>query len=178
MGKSAFWKIRWLSPRWSLLRLNLGLQARLALAFGAVVVLALAANILAERRVAVIERQLILPPSPAILVPAPVPAVPSVQRVVEAPPPPVEVPDTRAEAQSADLLAALEAQARAVDGRRSSGDPVLANQYAAATDALSDSTGPAIGIETVTSQVWRTSRDRPLPSDPTTSTNGSAARSK
>ena len=43
---------------------------------------------------------------------------------------------------------------------------------------MSDSTGPAIGIETVTSQVWRTSRDSPLPSDPTTSTSGSAARSK
>ena len=146
MGKSAFWKTRWLSPRWSLLRLNLGLQARLALAFGAVVVLALAANILAERRVAVIERQLILPPSPAILVPVPVPAVPSVQRVVEAPPPPVEVPDTRAEAQSADLLAALEAQARAVDGRRSSGDPVLANQYAAATDALDARSRKFLGV--------------------------------
>ena len=32
----------------------------------------------------------------------------------------------------------------------------------AATDALSDSTGPAIGIETVTSQVWRTSRRQAL----------------
>ena len=47
----------------------------------------------------------------------------------------------------------------------------------AATEALSDSTGPAIGIDTVTSQVSLTSRDSPLPSEPTTSTSGSAARS-
>jgi hypothetical protein len=45
----------------------------------------------------------------------------------------------------------------------------------AATEALSDSTGPAIGIETVTSQVCLTSRDRPLPSEPITMTSGSDA---
>ena len=122
LGKSAVWKA-WLS------RLNPGLQARLALAFGAVVVLALAANILAERRVAVIERQLMPPPRSL----PPVLARP--RQTVEVPPPAVDVP-ARAEAQSADLLAALEAQARAVDGRRSSGEPALANQYAAATAAL------------------------------------------
>ena len=42
----------------------------------------------------------------------------------------------------------------------------------AATEALSDSAGPAIGIDTTASQFWRTSRDRPLPSEPTTTTTG------
>ena len=48
----------------------------------------------------------------------------------------------------------------------------------AATDAFSDSTGPAIGIDTVTSQVCLTSRLSPLPSEPITSSNGSVASSK
>jgi len=128
VAKIALWKARQSSPqrRWS--RLNPGLQTRLALAFGAVLVLALAANILAERRVAVIERQLILPPRPQ-------PAVLAHAGPTSLQPAPA-VPDTRAEALSADLLAALEAQTRAVDGRRSSGDPALANQYTAATAAL------------------------------------------
>ncbi|MBM4481256.1 allophanate hydrolase subunit 2 family protein [Rhodococcus hoagii] len=42
----------------------------------------------------------------------------------------------------------------------------------AATDALSDSTSPAIGMLRIESQVSRTRRDRPLPSEPTTMTTG------
>ena len=45
---------------------------------------------------------------------------------------------------------------------------------AAAT--LSDGRAPAIGIDATTSHRWRTRRDRPSPSDPTTSTRGSVAR--
>ena len=43
----------------------------------------------------------------------------------------------------------------------------------AATPAFSDSVVAAIGIRTSTSHVSLTSRDRPLPSLPTTSTSGS-----
>ena len=45
----------------------------------------------------------------------------------------------------------------------------------AATPALSDSTADAIGIDAMASHCSRTSRDRPLPSEPTTSTSGSVA---
>src|SRR6476619_2331117 len=45
----------------------------------------------------------------------------------------------------------------------------------AATPALRDSTADDIGIDTTWSQVSRTRRDRPLPSDPTTTTTGSVA---
>jgi hypothetical protein len=44
----------------------------------------------------------------------------------------------------------------------------------AATEALSDS-APLIGILAIASQCCRTSLDRPLPSEPTTSTSGLAA---
>ena len=47
-----------------------------------------------------------------------------------------------------------------------------------ATEALSDSTVRAIGMETVTSQTVRVSRARPRPSDPTTMTSGLVASSK
>ena len=47
----------------------------------------------------------------------------------------------------------------------------------AATPALSDSAAEPIGIAATTSQFSRTSRDSPLPSDPTTSTTGSPVTS-
>ena len=47
----------------------------------------------------------------------------------------------------------------------------------AATEALSDSTVRAIGIDTVTSQTVRVSRASPRPSEPTTSTSGEVASS-
>jgi diguanylate cyclase (GGDEF)-like protein len=95
------------------------------------VVLALAANLLAERRIAVVERQLM--PFPAA---APAVIAPASQKEVAAIPTATALPSQDVEAQSADLLAALEAQTRAVDGRRSSGDPALAKQYKAAAGAL------------------------------------------
>src|SRR5690606_8328322 len=49
---------------------------------------------------------------------------------------------------------------------------------AAATEALSDSTSGDIGIDTVTSQFSRTSRESPRPSEPTTITSGSVAMSR
>ncbi len=47
----------------------------------------------------------------------------------------------------------------------------------AATAALSDSAAEPIGMAATTSQFSRTSRDSPLPSDPTTSTTGSSVTS-
>jgi len=47
----------------------------------------------------------------------------------------------------------------------------------AATPAFRDSAGPRIGMRTTASQVSSTSRDRPLPSEPMTSTSGPSARS-
>ena len=55
---------------------------------------------------------------------------------------------------------------------------ISARVTAAATDAFSDSAGPAIGIATVRSQVSPTSRDSPLPSDPTTTISGWSATSR
>jgi hypothetical protein len=49
---------------------------------------------------------------------------------------------------------------------------------AAATPAFSDSVAAAIGIRTVRSQVCCTNRDRPLPSEPITSTSGSVPASR
>ena len=49
---------------------------------------------------------------------------------------------------------------------------------AAATDALSDSITEVIGIATRRSQVSPTSRDRPRPSEPTTTTSGPIAASR
>jgi len=131
VGKSALWKRHLSSLRRFSSRFSPGLQTRLAMAFGAVVVLALAANLLAERRVAVIERQLIEAPRYS-----PVSAAPVRPAVSETPSTPTPVPDARADAQSADLLAALESYGRAVDGRRSSGEPALESQYKSATAAL------------------------------------------
>src|SRR5690349_25005995 len=48
----------------------------------------------------------------------------------------------------------------------------------AATPAFKDSKDELIGTETSWSQVSETSRPRPLPSDPTTITNGPSARSR
>ena len=53
-----------------------------------------------------------------------------------------------------------------------------ANVTAAATDAFSDSTCDSIGIDTFMSHVSPTSRDRPRPSEPTTTTSGPAAASR
>jgi polyphosphate kinase 2 len=47
----------------------------------------------------------------------------------------------------------------------------------AATPAFSDSAGPRIGMRAAASQRSATSLDRPLPSEPTTSTSGPSARS-
>ena len=49
---------------------------------------------------------------------------------------------------------------------------ISASTTPAATDAFSDSVGPAIGIDTIASQFSRTRRDSPLPSEPTTTTIG------
>src|SRR6185312_9210976 len=53
-----------------------------------------------------------------------------------------------------------------------------ARATAAATEALSDSTSDAIGMLTRRSQDCPTSRDRPRPSEPTTSTSGPTAASR
>src|SRR5690606_13921967 len=48
----------------------------------------------------------------------------------------------------------------------------------AATPALSDSTDDAMGIDATASQVSRTRRESPLPSEPTTITSGSVAKAR
>src|SRR5262245_6459440 len=50
-----------------------------------------------------------------------------------------------------------------------------ANTTPAATEAFNDSTPADIGMDTVSSQVSRTRRDRPRPSEPTTTTSGDVA---
>ena len=49
---------------------------------------------------------------------------------------------------------------------------ISASTTPAATEAFSDSVGPAIGMDTTASQFSRTRRDNPFPSEPTTTTTG------
>ncbi len=114
------------------MRFKFGLQSRLLLAFGAVAVLAVSANLLAERTVrVVVERVWSPPPAVTLAVPqiAPEPAP-----VVEAAP--VEVAAVTRAVRGADYASAIEDHERAVQSRLASADPAAQRQFDSSTATL------------------------------------------
>lgn len=115
------------------MRFNPGLQARLALAFGAVAVLAVAANVLAERTVRVVIERVWNAPHGKLAVAPAVVAAPVETRTEPVPEPPAEV---RRTVHVEDFATAVEDFDRAVQSRIAAAEPAVQRQLDSSTAAL------------------------------------------